>query len=184
MSEFSWWAVITRQLRQTDLSIREKRATEKQEGSAMEELVPLAVLALELRDGGSLGLGDVAVVEDDIGRRSVSRVDARRLSLIIGRLWRLRLSGRGCTGKRPSGKRWNATSNSGRSCILGFRTAPSAMVWTWFKRRLLLRLLLTRGAGRCRSCKMRGLVGRLVTSTRIRITRSTSRLVRTGERAS
>jgi hypothetical protein len=52
---------------------------EEQEGSVMEECVPLAVLQLELRDGWSLDLGDVEVVEDDIGRRAVSRVDARRL---------------------------------------------------------------------------------------------------------
>ena len=44
-----------------------------------DQLVALSVLELELRDGWSLDLGDVAVVEDAVGRRAVSRDDARRL---------------------------------------------------------------------------------------------------------
>jgi len=46
-----------------------------------DELIPLSVLELDLpaRDGWSLELTGVTVVVDDVGRRSVSRDDARRL---------------------------------------------------------------------------------------------------------
>jgi len=46
-----------------------------------DELIPLSVLELDLpaHDGWSLDLTGVTVLADDVGRRSVSRDDARRL---------------------------------------------------------------------------------------------------------
>ena len=46
-----------------------------------DELIPLSVLELDLpaQDGWTLDLTGVTVVADDVGRRSVSRDDARRL---------------------------------------------------------------------------------------------------------
>jgi hypothetical protein len=86
MSELSWWAVIVRQLRQADLSPRKQGAAEEshQEGSVMEELVLLSVLSLDLDAPGGgwpvyLAGRGIAVVEDDLGRLSIARADARQL---------------------------------------------------------------------------------------------------------